>query len=497
VGALGGLLEMSSPLLLGIDAGTSAVKVALFDPELEPLATARRPLRSRHPKPDWVEQDPDEHVEAVVEAVGEAHDGAPAGDVACGLDHQGESVVAWHAETKEALSPIVVWQCKRSMPIVERLQEAGEEEEIRRRSGLPLDPYFSAGKLTWLRENVPAVEEAYRAGVLRFGTLDAFVCDRLGAGFATDPSTASRTQLAPIGGGSWDSWLCERFDVPIDSLPEIADTTGTPGTLSHPSWSRELTLCARLVDQQAALAGTGCLEAGTAKATYGTGVFVLAHVGSEAEVRDDGLLPTVAWRIAGRTEHAVDGGVFAAGSMLEWLSRTVGLADDPVALCALAADAADSGGVRVLPAITGLGAPWWQPQARGVIAGLTAASGPREIARAALEGIAWRVADVVEAVRHRVDMRTLRVDGGLSNDPLLLSLQADAVGIEVERMPADATVRGAALLAGVGAGVFETPAAAAPLLRVEARAEPTRDASWRSAEGERWKQFVELAAKLS
>jgi glycerol kinase len=496
VEAIGGLLDMSAPLLLGIDAGTSAVKVALFDPELEPVAEARRPLRSRHPLPDWVEQDPEEHLEAVIEAVAETLDGAPAGEIACGLDHQGESVVAWHAETGEALSPIVVWQCKRSMPIVERLQEAGDEDEIRERSGLPLDPYFSAGKLTWLCENVPAVAEARAAGALRFGTLDSFVCDRLGAGFATDPSTASRTQLAPIGGGSWDSWLCERFGVPIESLPEIADTAGVLGVLRHPTWPRDLALSARLVDQQAALAGTGCLEPGMAKATYGTGVFMLAHVGPEAETGVDGLLPTVAWRIAGRTEHAVDGGVFAAGSLLEWLSRDIGLAEDPIALCALAAGAEDSGGVRVLPAITGLGAPWWEPQARGVIAGLTPATGRPEIARAALEGIAWRVADIVEAVRRRVDIRALRVDGGLSNDPLLLALQADAVGLRVERMPADATARGAALLAGVGAGAFEGPSAASPLLRIEASAEPSRDATWRSGEAERWKRFVALAAKL-
>ena len=494
--ALGPVLDVSASLLLGIDAGTSGVKVALFDPELRPLAEARRPLRSSHPRPDWVEQDPEEHLAAVVEAVGEVLERAPAGEIACGLDHQGESIVAWHAGTGTALSPIVVWQCKRSMPIVERLGAEGAEAEIQRRSGLPLDPYFSSTKLTWLRENVPTVAEALEAGELRFGTLDSFVCDRLGAAFATDPSTASRTQLAELGGGRWDPWLCERFDVPIETLPQIADTAGPLGVLRHPSWPRELALTARLVDQQAALAGTGCLEPGMSKATYGTGVFVLTHVGTEL-VEVEGLLPTVAWRIAGRTENAVDGGVFAAGSLLEWLSGEIGLASDPAAICTLAGEAADSGGVRVLPAITGLGAPWWKPEARGVIAGLTQATGRAEIARAALEGIAWRVADVVEAGGQRHEVRTLRVDGGLSNDPLLLSLQADALGVPVERMPADATARGAALLAGVGADVFETPIAAAPLLEAEARAEPSQDAAWRTGERERWKQFVSLSSQLS
>jgi glycerol kinase len=485
---------MSAPLLLGIDAGTSGVKVALFDAELQPLAEARRPLHSRHPRPDWVEQDAQEHLEAVVEAVGEVLESTPEGEIACGLDHQGESVVAWHAGTGEPLSPIVVWQCKRSMPIVERMRQ--DEDEIQRRSGLPLDPYFSSTKLTWLRENVPAVAEALEAGELRFGTLDSFVCDRLGAGFATDPSTASRTQLAELGGARWDPWLCERFEVPIEALPEIADTAGELGTLGHPSWPRELPLRARLVDQQAALAGTGCVAPGMSKATYGTGVFVLTHVGTEL-VEVEGLLPTVAWRIAGRTEFAVDGGVFAAGSLLEWLSGSLGLADDPAAVFALARETGDSGGVRVLPAITGLGAPWWKPEARGVIAGLTQATGRAEIARAALEGIAWRVADVVEAGGLRQEIQTLRVDGGLSNDPLLLSLQADVLGVPVERMPADATARGSALLAGVGAGAFANPLEAAPLLEVEARAEPSRDTVWRSGERERWRQFVSLASQLS
>ena len=265
-------------------------------------------------------------------------------------------------------------------------------------------------------------------------------------------------QLSAPGADDFDPWLCDVFGVPRELLPRIEDTVGELGTLRHPDWDRELPLRARLVDQQAALAGTGCVVPGMVKATYGTGVFVFAHVGTTGAGGTAGLLPTVAWRIAGVTEYALDGGVFAAGALLEWMSRELGLAESPEALAALARGVDDSGGVRVLPAIAGIGAPWWRPEARGVIAGLTAASGKPQVARAALEGIAWRVADVFEAVAERVDVQTLRVDGGLTNDPLLVSLQADAIGVPVEQVTADATSLGAALLAGLGAGVFELAA---------------------------------------
>jgi glycerol kinase len=485
------------PALVGIDVGTTGVKAALLDAELGVLSMASRRLRSTHPHPGWVQQDPEAVLESVLEAVAELLDRASGtGPLACGLDHQGESVLAWDAARGKPLSPIVVWQCKRSTSVLDRLTAEGHQDEIEKRSGLPLDPYFSAGKLTWLLENEPAVAAARAGGTLRLGNLDAFICDRLGAGFATDPSTASRTQLHVPGSDGWDDRLCELFGVPRDTLPAVTDTAGELGTLRHPRWPVELELRARLVDQQAALAGTGCHRAGMAKATYGTGVFVLAHAGDTSVQASHGLLPTVAWRISGRTEYALDGGVFAAGELLEWLAGRMGFAPDVASLCTLAREAGEAGGVRVLPAITGLGAPWWQPAARGVIAGLTSGSEPAHVAWAALDAIAWRVADVVEAVRRQAPLETLRVDGGLTNEPLLLSLQADAAGATVERMSADATVTGAALLAGVGAGLFDSVGAAASLLEVAERIEPSRGADWRQREHERWREFVRQASGL-
>jgi glycerol kinase len=485
---------MSERLILGVDEGTTGVKAALFDERLHPVREARREKVNRHPRPGWVEQDGEEVLEAVVGAIAELLGDPPGEVVACGLDHQGESVLAWDAETGKPLTPIVVWQDKRSQEVLDQL--VGEEEEIKRRSGLPFDPYFSAAKLAWLLQHEDSVGRALDAGTLRMGTVDSFLCDRLGAGFATDASTASRTQLHTLGSDGFDPWLGERFGVPMEVLPEVRDTIGELGTLRHDSWPVELPLRGQVVDQQAALAGAGCVVPGRVKATYGTGVFILAHVGDEVPSPAGGLLPTVAWRIDGHTEYAIDGGVFAAGAMLEWMCRELGVAGDPPDLSALAREADDAAGARVLPALAGIGAPWWRPEARAVLAGLHSGTARANVARAALEGIAWRVADVVTAVRESVDVDRLRVDGGLTNEPLMLELQADAIGAPVEAGGADATVAGAAALAAVGAGLLGSLAEAAELLPVDRRVEPSRDDDWRTGEHERWRAFVAAAAEL-
>ncbi len=481
-------------LLLGVDEGTTGVKAVLFDERLQPVKEARRDKMNQRPRPGWVEQDGEEVLAAVVDAVAELLEEAPGEVVACGLDHQGESVLAWDAESGAPLSPIVVWQDKRSQEVLDRL--ADREEEVQARSGLPFDPYFSAAKLAWLLENDEGVARAREAGTLRMGTVDSFLCDRLGAGFATDASTASRTQLHALGTPGFDPGLCEVFGVPPDVLPEVRDSVGELGVLRHDSWPVELALAGQVVDQQAALAGAGCVVPGRVKATYGTGVFVLAHVGDEVPQAAGGLLPTVAWSIDGRVEYALDGGVFAAGAMLEWLCREMGVAQDPPALGALAREAEDSAGALVLPALAGIGAPWWRPDAHAVLAGLHGGTTAANVARGALEGIAWRVADIVAAVRESVDVDTLRVDGGVTNEPLLLELQADAIGVPVEAGGADATVAGAAALAAVGGGVISSLEEAAELLPVDRRVEPSRSDAWRSAEHERWRRFVAAAAEL-
>ena len=477
-----------SRYVLGVDEGTTGVKAALFDEELRPVAEARRDKTNRHPQAGWVEQDGNEVLDAVVGAIGELLADPPGEIVACGLDHQGESVLAWDAETGEPLSPIVVWQDKRSQEVLDGLAE--HEDEVKDASGLPFDPYFSAAKMAWLLEHDEAVQKARDEGRLRMGTVDSFLCDRLGAGFATDPSTGSRTQLQRIDTAGWDRALCERFGVPMDVLPEMRDTAGELGTLTHPSWPTELRLCGQTVDQQAALAGAGAVVPGRVKATYGTGVFVLAHVGDQVPKPAGGLLPTIAWRIDGRMEYALDGGVFAAGAMLEYLCKELGLAESPAKVGELAREAEDSGHARVLPALAGIGAPWWRPNAQAVLAGLDGGTTRAMIARAALEGITWRVADVVAAIKESVGVESLRVDGGLTNEPLVLQLQADSIGVPVEAAGADATVLGSAALAAVGSGLIGSLADAAELLPVDRRVEPQRDDAWRAKQHDAWRAFV-------
>lgn len=481
-------------LLLGVDEGTSAVKAVLYDADtLEPLTEARREKPLNQPRPGFIEQDPEVTLTAVVEAVAEVLEQAPGKIDACGLDHQGESVLAWEASSGTPITPIVTWQDKRSQEILTRLAKDGRAEGVARRSGMPLDPYFSAGKIAWLLEHDAAVGRALACGTLRIGTVDSFLCDRLGAGFATDPSTASRTQLGAPG---WDPELLEAFGVPQEILPEILPTAGDLGTLRHPSWKCEVPLRARCVDQQAALAGSGSVRQGLVKATYGTGVFVLAHAGDQRPQPTGGLLPTIAWAIDGRVEWAIDGGVFTAGALLEWLSRDLGLASDPAALAALAAEVEDPGGVRILPALAGVGAPWWRPDARAVIAGLTAGSRRHHLARAALEAIAWRVADVIDSVRQSVPVELLRVDGGLTRSDTLLRLQADLAGVAVQRGSVDATAAGAAALAAVGAGLWSSTLEIASRVPAGDVIEPVRDDQWRADAHAEWKAFVEHATAL-
>jgi glycerol kinase len=484
-------------LLLGIDEGTSAVKAVVYDADLKPVGEARREKALQHPRAGWVEQDPEEIVEAVVGAVADALRDAPGEVAACGLDHQGESVLAWDAEDGRAITPVVTWQDKRSQEVLDRLVKQGGADAVTERSGMPLDPYFSAGKLAWLLENDDAVARARDAGTLRLGTVDSFLCERLGADFATDVSTASRTQLAVPGEPEWDPELLDIFGVPGETLPAIEDTAGDLGVLRHESWPTDLPLRARLVDQQAALAGAGCVERGLIKATYGTGVFVLAHVGDQRPEGVGGLVPTAAWRVAGRVEYALDGGVFTAGALLEWMTRELGLADDPPALTALAADVDDAGGVRVLPALAGMGAPWWRSDAKASIAGLTGGTRRGHVARAALEAIAWRVADVLAAIAEASPVEVLRVDGGLTRDPLLLQLQADSGGVPVEPGAVDATAAGSAALAAVGAGLWESTLEIAEHIPVGDRVAPQRDDAWRVEHHADWKRFVERAADLA
>ena len=485
---------MSDGMLLGIDEGTTGVKAALFDQRLQPVAEARRDKVNRHPEEGWVEQDGEEVIAAVTEAVAELLEGADGEIAACGLDHQGESVLAWDSETGKPLSPIVVWQDKRSQEILDELTDS--EDEVQKLSGLPFDPYFSAAKMAWLLRHNDDVKKARDDGRLRMGTVDSFLCDRLGAGFATEPATASRTQLQRI----------DRPGLRRAALRDLRHPDGRPargarhGGRAGDAEARELAGRAAVPRPGRRPAG-GAGRRGLRRARPGQGD--LRHRSLRPRPRRragpepaGGLLPTVAWSIDGKLEYALDGGVFAAGAMLEWMCNQLGIAEDPPALSKLAREAETSAGARVLPGLAGIGAPWWRPNARAVISGIYGGTTRENVARAALEGIAWRVADVVAAIKETAPVDTLRVDGGLTNEPLLLQMQADMIGAPVEAAGADATVLGAAALGGVGAGVIDSLTDLPEMLPADRQVEPERDEEWRSTEHERWREFVRATEAL-
>jgi glycerol kinase len=479
-------------VLIGIDQGTTGTRVVAFGAGDRVLAEEYREVAAAHPQPGWVEKDADEVVHSVSEClaavVGQI--GGAAVD-AVGLDNEGETIVAWDAETLQPLAPAIVWSCRRSQGVVDRLRAAGAEPRVRELAGTPLDPYFSSTKMRWLLENDESVAAAAEAGRIRFGTFDAYLCARLGDGARTDPSTAARTQLQRIDRpGMWDQDLCGIFGVDPAWLPPIGSSVGELGRFAG------LPLGALLVDQTAALAGHGCLAPGAAKATYGTGVFVLANAGSSPPAEPGGLLPTVAWQERSIT-YALDGGVFSAGSAMGWLQE-LGLVADPGESEALARSVADTGGVRFLPALTGVAAPWWMPQARGVWSGMTAHTTRAHLVRSVLEAIAWRVRDIVDAMRAAgAAPPLLRVDGGMTGNRWLMQRQADVLGIPVRvAAQAEATALGVAraAAAGVGRAAF---AGLAELAETGETIEPSAgSAAWRDSEHSDWRRWLAAAGSL-
>ena len=475
-------------VLVGIDQGTSGTRAVAFDGRLRPLAESYRPASVRHPQPGWIEKDADETVAGVEAALAELAEGLDEQVTAVGLDNEGETVVAWEAETLRPLAPAVVWGCRRSQPIVERLAAQGHGQRIEQLSGLPLDPYFSATKIRWLVEQVPAVAEAADQGRLRVGTLDAYLCARLGDGARSEPSTAGRTQLQALAApGRWDEELLALHGVEREWLAPIGPSAGDFGELAG------LPLHGLLVDQTASLAGHGCLAAGQAKATYGTGIFLLQQTGAEAPADPAGLIPIVAWQLGDAVSYALDGGVFSAGTVISWLRDGIGLIGDAADSEALARSVPDTGGVRFLPALAGLGAPWWRPDARAALAGITAGTSRAHVVRAALDALCFRVRDIVERLPERPPL--LRVDGGLTANGYLLQRQADVLGIPVEVAPmAETTALGAAAFAGIGAGVLSLDDL--PELTAGGRRVAPGDVAGAEADYRTWRAFAERAAEL-
>jgi glycerol kinase len=484
-------------LIVGVDQGTTGTTTVAYDDRLEPVAEAYRELPNRYPRPGWVEQDPEDVVRTVVETVGEVlrKIGGPDRVEAVGLDNQGETVVAWHAETGRALTPTVVWSDGRGAEITASLSEAGYGDRVRELTGLMLDPYFSAAKYSWLLKHNTEVHKAAESGTLRLGTLDAWLAWRLGGERTlTDHSTASRTQLLGLASGVWEPELLDLFGVPEGSLPAIKSSLDDWGKLNHPSWGGPLPWRSSLVDQPAALAGNGCFAPDEIKVTYGTGCFMLANAGTKPPEPPEGLLASVAWSQGGECTYAFDGGVFTAGTAINWL-RSIGVVSEAAETADLALTVENAGGVRFLPAFTGLGAPWWDNDARGAFFGITGGTTRAHLVRAVLDSIAFRVRDVLEAVWSggRARPKALRVDGGLTKNRYLMQRQADLLGLPVELGPSsEATATGAAALAAVAAGLL-TEEQVRSHVTVRGRFEPQSSEDERETEYAQWQDWLRQA----
>ncbi|HSN88883.1 MAG TPA: glycerol kinase GlpK [Thermoanaerobaculia bacterium] len=455
--------------ILALDQGTTSSRALVFDAFGSVISVAQRELRQIYPQPGWVEHDPMEIWESqlavAVEAVQRSR--LSLSDIAgIGITNQRETTILWDRATGRPVANAIVWQDRRTAPDCERLKREGLTSLFRYKTGLVLDPYFSGTKIAWLLDNVPGVREEAEAGRLAFGTVDSWLVWNLTGGprggrHVTDVTNASRTLLYDLRRGDWDDELLTAMRVPRALLPEVRPSSEVYGETVPELLGRSIPIAGVAGDQQAALFGQACLRPGMAKNTYGTGAFLLMNTGETPVPSARELLTTAAWqlggRLAGPTEFALEGSVFIAGAVVQWLRDGLGLIRTSAEVMDLAGTVPDSGGVVLVPAFTGLGAPHWDPYARGAILGLTRGTTAGHIARAALEGIAFQVADVIEAMRadSGVELTELRVDGGAAANDLLLQFQADLLGVPVTRPHTlETTALGAAYLAGLAVGVW-------------------------------------------
>ena len=465
---------MAEPVLLALDQGTTSTRAILFDRSGQPLATASRPLRQSYPADGWVEHDAGEIWDSCVEVMRESleRSGRDLADVAAiGITNQRETVVVWDKATGRPIHPAIVWQDRRTAETCQALK--GAEEEVVRVTGLLLDPYFSATKIAWILDQVDGARARAERGELLCGTIDAWLVWRLTGGevHATDATNASRTLLFDLEAQAWSPRMLALFDVPAAMLPQVLDTAGDYGQTTPDILGRPVPIRAVAGDQQAALMGQGCIAPGQMKATYGTGCFLLLHTGETRPVSRTRLLATVAARVDGRVTYALEGSIFVAGAAIQWLNEGLGVEGGPEAVERLAQTAREGHGVVLAPAFTGLGAPWWDADARGALFGLTRDSGRAEIAHAAFDASALQTRDLLEAMRADAPQAfgagaELRIDGGMARSAWFARRLADLTGQRVCRVIyQETTALGAALFAGFGAGVYaslEEAAAARP-----------------------------------
>ena len=483
---------MTDTLLLVLDAGTTSTRAIAFSPAGAIVASAARPITQHYPASGWVEHDADEILalsRAVLEEV--AAQVGPARIAAIGITNQRETICFWDRTTGEPLARAIVWQDRRTADICAALKP--HEPSVQARTGLLLDPYFSATKIRWALDNWPTVAGAARTGRLAVGTVESWLVWHLSGGKAhiSDATNASRTLLMDLAACQWDPDLIELFDVPAGALPAITDCAGMLAMATVAG--RSIPITGMAGDQQAAAIGQGCLAAGALKATYGTGCFLLAHAGAVPPVSRNRLLATVAWRLDGTPAYALEGAIFVAGAAVQWLRDGLGLIADSAETEAMAQSVPDNGGVQFVPALAGLGAPHWAPEARGLICGLSGGTTRAHIVRATLEAQGQQTADLVDALAaDGVPAARLRVDGGMVANNWLCQDLADSLGLAVERPRViETTALGAAMLAGVGAGLFaDLNAAAVAMAGVDRSFHPAIDAAARAGRRAQWQAAV-------
>lgn len=472
---------MTEQLIMALDQGTTSSRAILFDQAGQIKGVAQQEFKQYYPQPGWVEHDPHEIWDTqlrVAQAVLSQHSISPQQIAAIGITNQRETLVLWDRQSGKAVHPAIVWQCRRSAGICDQLKAQGHSDTIRAKTGLVVDAYFSGTKIKWILDQHPELRERAEKGELLAGTIDCWLLYNLTGGqvHATEPSNACRTMLYNLETGAWDDELLQLLTVPKSLLPKIQSSSGEFGK-THPELfgGHSIRITGMAGDQQAALFGQGCFEPGMAKNTYGTGCFLLMNTGSELVRSSSGLLTSVGWQLDGKRSYVIEGSIFIGGAVIQWLRDELGLIGQASESEALASSVPDSAGVYIVPAFVGLGAPYWDSHARGTITGLTRGANKAHLTRAALEAIAYQSRDVLDAMARDAanSLKLLRVDGGATANNFLMQFQADILQLPVER-PAvtETTALGAAYLAGLAVGYWETPEAIRANWQLERRFEP-------------------------
>ncbi|RPI46956.1 MAG: glycerol kinase [Betaproteobacteria bacterium] len=487
--------------ILALDQGTTSSRAIVFDREGAAISQAQREFRQIFPHPGWVEHDPIELWESQLEVAREAlvRADAGAGDVAAiGIANQRETTLVWDKRTGAPVGNAIVWQDRRTAGHCDRLKGQGLEPLFAGRTGLVLDPYFSATKLCWMLQESPRLRERAERGELAFGSVDSWLVWKLTGGrvHVTDATNASRTLLFNLHTHDWDDRLLEVLDIPRQMLPRIVASSGTVAATDPALFGAAVPIAGVAGDQHAALFGQRCVRPGMVKNTYGTGCFMLMQTGRERVLSRRKLLTTVAWHIGGETSYALEGSVFVAGAIVQWLRDGLGIIESSADVEPLAASVPDNGGVYLVPALAGLGAPHWDPLARGAILGLTRGATKAHLARAALESIAFQSADLTEAMHHDsgIEVTELRVDGGAARNDLLMQFQADVLGVPVVRPRiTETTALGAAYLAGLGTGFWGDPAVLDRQWQIDRTFEPRISDDQAQSMRAAWQRAIERA----